>query len=794
MNERGYFTGQQQALQSAGRIISAPPPMASGFGKYDTDRRTGQPLQGVTWREIQALVDSPQDGVEKDRARWVIPSDRLSRDQKADHLRPLLWLDIDDEPSLTLEDVTERVGAALPNDAEFECYTSRSATEAHQKCRVLIPLAQPLGIEDWVLASQYLIDRMGIRCDPASTRPAQVCYLPNRGEFYDNLAVRNTGRRLDVWSDWHPPMAEGRAALRRAEEATRKAQEAAKQRRATLTAAMANGGSESLIDAFCQAYDVADILTRAGYDQRGDTWRHPNSKTGSYSASVQTGSDGRRRVHTLSTSDPLHSDEGAHDAFSAFVVLMHGGDRSAALRDAGNQWLTIRGESWNRVQQREWAQERDRRLAIEGVFPRMDDVDTETGEVMRRADGADPMALLAQHPLAQFVDHVKEPQAVRWVIPGLIAEGVVTISGARGVGKTTALLPLAMTAAGLHEPGYALKPKHWRHVVYIVEDIAQAHRIISGMVQHGNLGIRFEDVEARLHLVEARRLPPHVVAQVGRLYMEKFTREVLGVELKPLVVFDTKSAILEMENENDNSEASRAMAQLRQNFDGLPVWTIGHIAKAQIGRSDVANLSDRGAGSFEGDTGQNCYLVEDKGERLFLLGKRRFEARWTELRIESQSADVLAVDQWGDLETTVLRWGILRPMDTPRQQAREEAEKAEERKRVGDMRQSILHAVETAWIAGNPINKTGVKGIVKGFKSSDVMLTLDSLMAEGWVHEVEVPKAQRLHMNKSRFLVKLSSPEWDDFKRSGLLPGDKLEVPQSWKKPGPEVEAEKPKI
>jgi len=96
---------------------------------------------------------------------------------------------------------------------------------------------------------------------------------------------------------------------------------------------------------------------------------------------------------------------------------------------------------------------------------------------LARAKGDDALALLLENPieppkpvsnvhqLANFVDIEGRPKPPRWVIPGFIGHGVTVISGAHGVGKTTALLPLAMTAAGLH--GDELLPCQWRHVVYI---------------------------------------------------------------------------------------------------------------------------------------------------------------------------------------------------------------------------------------------------------------------------------------------------------------------------------------
>lgn len=410
---------------------------------------------------------------------------------------------------------------------------------------------------------------------------------------------------------------------------------------------------------------------------------------------------------------------------------------------------------------------------IEAARRRLDHI---AGAVPGRAAGD-------AHPLAQFVEYDTTPKAVRWVIPGVVEHGVVTVSGARGVGKTTCILPLAMTAAGLHGPGDPLAPKHWRHCVYIVEHVEQAQRIVAGMVEHGNLGIGAEDVRERLHIVEARRLDPAHVAQVGKLYRERFTRTVNGVEVLPLVVLDTKAAVLDLSNENDNAEASRAVYALKQGFAGLPTWIIGHVAKAQFGRTDVAALSDRGAGSFEADAIQNAYLVQEGEARYLLLGKRRFEARWPELQVVSHMAEVTAYDEWGDPETTTLRWGIVTPADLSRQEARKEAQEAAERERRGDMRQAIFDAVQIAWQAGNPLSKTGVKTTVSDFKKSDIWTEVEALLSEGWLYEVEVPKNQRTNTAKARFLVKLDTPEHEEFRRSGIVPAAKLVIPQSWRKP-----------
>jgi len=348
------------------------------------------------------------------------------------------------------------------------------------------------------------------------------------------------------------------------------------------------------------------------------------------------------------------------------------------------------------------------------------------------------------------------------------------------VGKTTALLPLALTAAGLH--GDDLMPHQWRHVVYITEDIEQARRILSGVVGHSNLGIRLEDVRERLHLVEAVRLDPAFVAQVGTTYREQFTRTVDGVDVLPLVVLDTKSAVLALENENDNSEASAMMAALKQGFAGLPVWLIGHVAKANLSRSDVAGLTSRGASAIEGDANQTLFLVREGDARYLVLGKTRFEPRWPELEITSHTATAPATDEFGNVEIVVMRWGIAAPAEMSRKEAAEQAAEQQRKEDEATLRQDIRDAVELAWQAGNPLNREGIKAKSKR-KHSEAIACLECLLAERWLHEVFVPAKERLHPRKTAFFVSLSTEEHEAALSGAGLPAAKLVIPESWRKP-----------
>ena len=385
------------------------------------------------------------------------------------------------------------------------------------------------------------------------------------------------------------------------------------------------------------------------------------------------------------------------------------------------------------------------------------------------------------HPLARFVDFDGEPMAPRWVIPGFIGHGVTIIAGAHGVGKTTTLLPLAMVAAGLHKAGDPLAPLHWRHVVYIVEDVEQARRILAGMVKFGGLGLDAGAVRERLHLVEARRLEPAFVAEVGKTYREQFARSVDGVDVLPLVVVDTKAATLNLDNENDNSEASRAMATLKQGFDGLPTWLVGHVAKPIIGRTDAMSL--RGGSAWEADANQVLYLVKEQdGTRYLVRGKTRFEARWTDLHISTAWQEIMARDEFGNTEAVTLRWAIVSPPEQSRKEAQDQAQEATRKADAAAMRDEVRHVIDVAWMGGCPLNRAGVKAKVKR-RDEDVVACIENLLSERWLHEVDVPANVRTNVNRKVFLVNLTTEEHEAAVRGEGMPAAKLVVPESWRKP-----------
>jgi hypothetical protein len=392
-----------------------------------------------------------------------------------------------------------------------------------------------------------------------------------------------------------------------------------------------------------------------------------------------------------------------------------------------------------------------------------------------------------QHPLTKILDPGNATKPPTWISPHFIAAGVAIIAGAHGVGKTTAILPLAMAAAGFHENDYQLEPRHWRHVVYISEDSHQAGRIIAGYAP--TIGQTPVSVGERLHVVEAARMPADHVVQAGAWYREHYTRTVTTatgreVDLLPLIVFDTKAAVFEMENDNDNAEASKMIAAIKQRFEGLPTWIVGHVSKADLSRDGAKSgmPTFRGASAFEADAQQVLYLVKEKDDTRWLVrGKTRFEAKWDELRIESYSSKKTVLNDFDEPEEMTLRWAVAKPQGKTRVEMNAEAEEVAKRKQDAAKKLEIVELINKTCAEGEPLNRTEVAKEIGGNAKATKDL-IREVIDSGWVVEVSVPPAIRTHPKRNKFLVGLTMGQRDQFLADGTLPPELSEIPETWKK------------
>lgn len=742
----------------------------------------------ITPMELAQMVQQPRIGT-KATAPLITPYHSANKTADAAQAAMYAAVVIDhDNDNKTEADIRTLYGAD-GLDVRYLAFTTSSHTEAAQRWKVVVPFAYAVEADTAAQLSAGIA--YSLASDPAQARKQQGFYAPNKESAASPYLFITD--QLGEPGEWlHPDDAESRFI----QEAVTGWQEyQAKLERITAAAKSkprpsSQSASPGIVGQILAAHDLAELLERHGYRRKGrGLYLSPYSSSGIAGVKVLE-RDGKQVVYSHhGPACPLSAENhGGHalDVADALCALQYGGsfDRMIAVEA---QQLDPEGQ---KQRQREHMQELERQRKAEafnapaGALARLD---------LEQPGTATPDQ---PHPLTRIVEIGETPEPPDWILPGFIAEGVVMIAGGHGVGKTTALLPLALAAAGVHPTEYELAPDHWRHVVYITEDTHQARRIIAGYGEWldwpGGRGVP-EQIKERLHVVEAYRAPAGVVARAGAFYREEFSRTVTvtgldgqprTVELLPLVVIDTLAATIDLENENDNSEASEAIAVLKQQFEGLPVWIIGHTAKANLGRSDA--ITARGAGAWEADANQVLYLVNEQDDTRWLMrGKTRFESPWPELEIHSHSTTRTVTDRFGQEEELTLRWAIPTPPKQDRAQRSEQAQ-AERRERDREaLRARILQVVNDAYADGKRLNKTALRSQVGG-NATETGGAIDALTADGWLYEVEIPKAERIR-NKASFLVALTESEREAFTATGVLPAHKLEIPPDWRKqPEPE--------
>lgn len=249
-----------------------------------------------------------------------------------------------------------------------------------------------------------------------------------------------------------------------------------------------------------------------------------------------------------------------------------------------------------------------------------------------------------EHPLSlQASDHsgAKTVTVFEYIFDDFMSTGVNVVAGAPGVGKTTLIIPMALATAHLCPAGFELKPLVRRNVIIITESVVQVQRVIYSLCNWGMTGMRPEDFEDRVKVIQAHRLDPKIVAQVATEYKEwtvpneKANGETY--DALPLVVFDTANAVFDLENENDNAQVGRAMAYIKQSFLGFPIVIVSHTAKV-LGSGESDYLSPRGASAWTGDA-HGVYTVFKDGDdnhapRILKATKVRFPTTFPELTFD----------------------------------------------------------------------------------------------------------------------------------------------------------------
>ncbi len=709
-------------------------------------------LAFMDWDEVTHLISCHQLG-QKTGAAWmpayIEPGPRSSK--RVRHVSVLV-LDVEADAA-KMPNGLKRVTGPLPPSIEAlaQILSKRgwsavlSTSYSHEepthhsgtlgpRYRLALQISRPLEPNEVRILGLHIAELLGIvdSIDRGCLEPARLFYLPRYPEERKHLAksISVLGQPLDV------PELLIEAVIK------------------TIPQHHPRVGvsdQTNVIPAFNSVNDLPDLLRKYNYVEVVDNrWKFSQSTTGFPGVLYLPDT---KRVASYHANDPLHAPNikggvFSHDYFGAWCQLEHGGNLTVAVRKAAE----ILGIKQYKDSSRIAKSERTNEWAT-GV-----------------------------HPLAQFVSIDGPVRPPKWLIPGFVAEGLVTIAGEPAVGKTTCILPLSLVAAHLCSPDNPLRPKHWRHVIFISEDVEQARRVLKGVCDHGEPKIAEESLKERFHMVEATRLGGNDVVQVGAVYRALYTRMVDGVELLPLVVFDTKSAILHSDNEDDNAEASAAVAALKQQFEGLPTWVIGHVSKSLKGRTAAKDLSMRGASAWEGDVHQTMFIVNESEQRFIVQGKRRFESTWPELIVKSYTSEVGTHDEFGEPCCLTLRWGLAAPSYIPRQVSKETLKQQAKLVAYAELKSEIASAVDTSWLSSQPVNRTGIRGLVRR-NAAEVNRAINEMLKEHELYEVSIPSQLRTNPQRSSYFVLLSPEERLAVIRGAAVPAEKLVIPKSMMKP-----------
>lgn len=455
---------------------------------------------------------------------------------------------------------------------------------------------------------------------------------------------------------------------------------------------------------------VEDILARHGYTTDGGGRWAPATATGAPCVRAIPGCDGLWQSDHAS--DPLC---GTFDAWTAFVVLDHGGDLSAAeaawlpirwqiiadeLPDVaaetnekrdyilgminGAESMGICDEELKEMVKEQVLQIQHAKDAVDEVLARMKTRLPQDAKTMEQALGIKDESRLSFYPY-----NVLQLAPTEFVVDGFLGIGLAVIAGMPGVGKTSLLVPLAAVVAHLFDS--PMRPVLRRKVIYFSESPRQVETVLYGLAKKAP-GARPHEFGEWLKVVPSHRMSAERLGKVVRRAVKEHTVTFNGYAVAPLIVLDTSNATVDLENENDNSEVGRAIAAIKENLGTGGCWLVQHIAKS-LKRADVTEMTARGAGAFGGDAEATAFVfAEDDipNKRFMWLDKHRFEAEFREIEFTTETAMETVETPWKTTQEITYRVGFPSPSDVASRKAQvEEHKERQQDERAGNVERHV---------------------------------------------------------------------------------------------------------
>lgn len=631
-------------------------------GQHDTRIETGEDYDTAALVDIFKMEPGESDKLDGDAFIPSLHRDYDARNHAAQREKGefvALTGDID-SGNHSLAHV-ESLVRGFVGDAAWLIYSSAHARPGDMRWRIIIPLAQPIGFDEWHDAQNgffRLMERADVEMDRALDRAGQLVFLPNvpathsktgeplRGEegwplYYAHKTSGLTAPGLDITKG---AIATAIAEIRRAraddERERQKLREEAERRKANRP----RTEGAPIIEDFNRGNSIATLFELYGYEQsprHPEDWRSPHQTSESFATRIM----GDKWV-SLSASD-VGARLGENfkggcfgDAYDLFVHFEHSGDHKAAFR----------------------ALYSERRASTPALSPPPRDSEdpgwTEPPEDIDAEPVVEPvMDEIEPAPAIETVDAFDFDETAiprrPWIIPGVMLAGYTHMLAAPGgSGKSLFTLQVAIALAR-GEPWGTFHPRRkCRTLIINVEDdldeqrrrLAAARRVMeAGDEVRGMIDI----VPNAENIVVATRSPDGRTIRTAPI-VETLVRYIEEREIDVLIV-DPFTETFEGD-ENDNSEVKWAMKIWRDEIarrTGCVVYLVHHTVKYAGHGAGDANVI-RGAGAIVNSTRISATLMPMSQEDADLVGIDQAE-RHLYVRYDDAKANQ-------SLKTNIARW------------------------------------------------------------------------------------------------------------------------------------------
>ena len=278
-----------------------------------------------------------------------------------------------------------------------------------------------------------------------------------------------------------------------------------------------------------------------------------------------------------------------------------------------------------------------------------------------------------------------KPKPIRYLLNGFMTEGITSIAGASGAGKTTMVVELASIVAHLCDESkvssdldkHFLKVQGRRKVIHFTEHADQVEQVLYGKRKfgknHSAVTCGTEEANEWYIVVPTKKYTATQLAGLVSGYSKKHTvtwptgrfdqiGNEVNVEMPPLLIFDTASASFALDDENSNSEQSKMIASIKEVIRELKssIWIITHVAKAAKAL-DLKQQSSRGAGAIEADVQTAASLGREIGAECSVLSitKNRIQTKFDEINFKPTFHNLQVEDEWGDWQEVTYITGEL---------------------------------------------------------------------------------------------------------------------------------------